>query len=266
MPARTVADFISGPIDIRSPIRFATDRIALELDRKAVGARVPDAKPQLSLKQYTEQAWHVVEPAVEFVHGWHLDAICEHLEAVQLGQIKNLVINVPPRHAKSLEAGVFWFSHTWTYAPWMRFLYSSYAQNLTTRDSVKSRRLIESMWYQRHWGHMFTLTSDQNQKTRFENNKTGYRLATSVKGSNTGEGGQIIVVDDPLNAKERHSTVKREEVLEWWDQVMSSRLDDQKTGHKVIIMQRLHEQDLSGHVLKGSDYEHLKLPAQHHAK
>src|SRR5215831_13906705 len=149
------------------------------------------------LREFVCQAWAVVEPATPFVAGWHIDAIVEHLEAVSRGQIRNLLINVPPRHMKSLLTSVFWPAWEWIRWPERRWLYSSYAAQLSIRDSIKCRRLIESPWYRHRWADRFALTSDQNTKGRFDNNRSGYRLSTSVGGAATGEGGDRIVCDDP---------------------------------------------------------------------
>lgn len=216
-----------------------------------------------SLREFVRQAWHVVEPANVYVPGWHLDAITEHLEAVTRGQIRNLLINLPPRHMKSLAVAVFWPCWEWIDHPERRWLFASYAATLSIRDSLKCRRLIESAWYQSNWGDRFRLTSDQNTKGRFENDKSGYRLATSVSGSATGEGGDRIVVDDPHNVNEGESDTVRHSVLDWWDMVMSTRLNDPKTGVRVVIMQRVHGDDLSGHVLAQGGYDHLCLPAEY---
>src|SRR5271169_1724177 len=121
-----------------------------------------------SLREFVRQAWPIVEPATPFVPGWHIDAIIDHLEAVSRGQIRNLLINVPPRHMKSLLVSVFWPAWEWIRFPERRWLYSSYAAQLSIRDSVKCRRLIESPWYQRFWKDVFALTSDQNTKGRFD--------------------------------------------------------------------------------------------------
>lgn len=218
------------------------------------------------LSHFVECAWHVVEPATEYVPGWHIDAICDHLEAVSRGDIRNLLINIPPRHAKSLLVAVFWPCWAWATQPSMRWLFSSYAQQLSVRDSLKCRRLILSPWYQGLWGDRFTLTDDQNAKMRFENSETGYRIATAAGAAATGEGGDIVVVDDPHSAVGASSEAQRESTLVWWDETMSTRLNDAKTGRKVIVMQRLHERDLSGHVLDRGGYEHLCLPAEFEAE
>jgi hypothetical protein len=124
---------------------------------------------------------------------------------------------------------------------------------LKYQDSLKCRRLIESAWYQAAWGDRFKLAGDQNAKGRFENDKSDYRLATSVGGAATGEGGDRILVDDPHNVNEAESDNVRRGVLDWWGQVMSTRLNDPKSGAKVIVMQRVHEADLAGHMLEQAD-------------
>ncbi|RLC33969.1 hypothetical protein DRH14_04005 [Candidatus Shapirobacteria bacterium] len=146
-----------------------------------------------SLAHFVKQAWEQVEPETQLIWGWHLDAICDHLQAISAGQISRLIINVPPRHTKSLSVSVMWPCWEWISRPGIKWLFSSYAHDLSLRDSAKCRRLILSDWYQGRWGDRFSITSDQNQKVRFENNHAGYRLASSVRGQNTGEGGDRIV-------------------------------------------------------------------------
>lgn len=220
-------------------------------------------KAESSLYEFTKQAWQVIEPGTEFVEGWHLQAISEHLEAVTDGEIRRMVINIPPRHMKSIQVAVMWPVWTWIARPEFRWLFASYAGSLSVRDSLKCRRLIQSPWFQERWGHKFTLTGDQNAKTFFENDRYGYRFATSVGAATTGHGGDGIVIDDPHNALEAQSDAMRESTLEWFDQAMSTRLNNPKTGSIVIVMQRLHEKDLAGHVLEHGGYEHLCLPAEY---
>ena len=208
----------------------------------------------------------MVEPATPYVPGWHIEAICDHLEAVTRGEIRNLLITMPPRHSKSLTVSVFWPTWEWVRHPARRWLFSSYAQSLSIRDSLKCRRLIESPWYQANWGHVFRLTTDQNTKTRFDNDRMGYRLATSVGGAATGEGADRLICDDPHNVNEADSDAIRTSTLDWWDHVMSTRLNDPKTGTKVVVQQRVHEADLAGHVLERGGWDHLCLPAEYEGK
>tara|TARA_R100000935_G_scaffold37867_2_gene59006 strand:- start:411 stop:1844 length:1434 start_codon:yes stop_codon:yes gene_type:complete len=218
------------------------------------------------LKEFTKSSWQAIEPGRDFYDNWHIDAVSDHLQAVVEGDIKRLIINIPPRHMKSISVAVALPAWAWTIQPEKKFLYASYAGSLSIRDSVKCRRLLDSRWYKEHFGETFKLTSDQNQKQRFENNKTGARIATSVDGALTGEGGDIIVIDDPHNVRESESSTVREGVLEWWDQAMQTRLNDPKTGAFIIIMQRVHENDLTGHILSnelGDEWDHLCLPARY---
>jgi predicted phage terminase large subunit-like protein len=145
------------------------------------------------LRKFVKLAWPIIEPGTPYVHGWHIDAICEHLMAISDGKIKDLLINVPPRHAKSSIVSVIWPVWEWIQQPHIKWLFSSYAQSLSTRDSLKSRRLIQSPWFQKHYWRSFQLLRDQNTKMRYDNDKAGYRIATSVTGSNTGEGGDRVV-------------------------------------------------------------------------
>lgn len=175
-------------------------------------------KYRRSLREFTKASWPTIEPGVPFKNNWHIDAVSDHLQAVVEGDIKRLIINVPPRHMKSISVAVALPAWTWAHQPHKKFLYASYASSLSIRDSTKCRRLIDSPWYQAHFGDKFNLTDDQNQKQRFENDKTGYRIATSVGGALTGDGGDIICIDDPHNSVEADSSKVREGVLDWWDQ------------------------------------------------
>lgn len=240
-------------------------RASAELERRARELR--EEASSWTLHQYIPLCWPIVEPTQPFVGNWHIDAIAEHLTAVTYGQIQHLIINIQPRHMKSLTTSVFWMTWAWTKYPELRWLFSSYGESLSIRDSIKCRRIITHPWYETRFGHLFSLVDDQNQKTRFDNNKTGYRIATSVGGAATGEGGDIIVVDDPIKLEDAMSENKREEVIEWWDGSMSTRHNDAATGRTVIIMQRTHANDLAGHVMKkvdegGRHYETLILPTE----
>ena len=216
-----------------------------------------------SLRLFSQYAWQIVEPKTNFVPGWHIDAICEHLEAVSRGEIRQLLINMPPRHMKSLLVSVFWPCWEWINHPEIRWLFSSYGSSLSVRDNLKSRRILKSPWFLQRWGDRFSLTGDQNTKTRYENDKTGYRIATSVNGATTGEGGDRIICDDPHNVREAPSQLIRDSTISWWDEAMSTRVNNPQTSARVIIMQRVHQEDLSGHVLEQGGWEHLCLPARY---
>ena len=194
--------------------------------------RVPTLKQvrlelaERSLSDFIRLYWRCIDPSA-YCHNWHIDQICEHLQAVSAGKIRRLLITIPPRHMKSISVAVAWPAWTWVQkpgplqGPQSRFLFASYAHSLSIRDSVRCRRLIESPLYQMAWRKRFRLTSDQNTKVRFENDAGGHRLATSVDGALTGEGGDIIVVDDPHNVREAESEAVREASLAWWNEALA---------------------------------------------
>jgi hypothetical protein len=215
------------------------------------------------LHDFVEQAWPIVEPGCPFVDGWHIWAICEHLEAVADGKIKRLLINVPPGCGKSLLVCVFWACWVWgpQNRPHTRWLFASYGQELSTRDSLKCRQILESDWYQEHWGDRVQLLADQNQKTKFQNSAGGWRLATSTGGRGTGEHPDFVVWDDPHNVNDVESQVERERVLTWRAATITLR-GMARDVREVGIMQRLHRDDLSGWMLNThkEGLDHLCLP------
>lgn len=238
------------------------DDILAELDR---------VECEESLYDFLMSGWQYIDPA-PFTPGWVIEAVAEHLQAVCDGEIRRLLINIPPRCSKSSLTSVAFPAWVWaqryrspTSGPGVQFLHASYAQSLSLRDSVKCRRLIESPWYQRLWGERFGLTGDQNTKTRFDNTLGGSRLSTSVGSALTGEGGSIIVVDDPNAAQEAFSEATIESTIEWWDGALSTRLNDPKTGAFIVIQQRLSEEDLTGHILskEADNWTHLCLPMRY---
>lgn len=168
---------------------------------------------------------------------------------------------------KSLCVSVFWPVWEWITRPSTRWLFASYAEKLSIRDSIKCRRIIESAWYRARWGDAFRLVGDQNAKDRFENDKTGYRIATSVGGTATGEGGDILVADDPNKLEEIHSEAARLSVNRWLDEIWPMRRNDPTTSRMVIVQQRGHERDATGHLLaKDAGWELLKIPMEYKGK
>jgi len=212
---------------------------------------------------FLQHAWPIMEPGQEFIPGWHAQAICEHLEALYYLDITRLVINCPPRVGKSNLCCVGFPAWVWARSPDLSFLFSAYASSLSIRDSIKCRRLIQSDWYQSLWGSSFQLMTDVNNKLRFDNTMGGYRIASSVGGSNTGFGGHFEISDDPNNVMEASSALIRESTNDWHDYVMSTRYAgtiDQ--FRRLVIQQRVHERDVSGNILSKDDarWIHLCLP------
>jgi predicted phage terminase large subunit-like protein len=233
-----------------------------------------------SLYTFTKYVWPIVEPGREFIDNWHIGAICEHLQAVTWMQIQNLLINIPPRHMKSTLVDVIWPVWTWIQkfddtgmpksfraGPQVKFLTGAHNEALATRDAVASRNLIMNHQFQVGFGRRFTMQKDQNQKHRYENNYKGYRLAFGMKTGVTGEGGDIVVVDDPHSVMEgMFSEVEREKALNTWDQQLANRLNDPVKGGRVGVMQRLHAKDWAGHVLEQMNWVHLKIPQEFSSK
>jgi predicted phage terminase large subunit-like protein len=221
-------------------------------------------KAKRSFYEYVKQAWHIVEPGTKFVDNWHIKVICDHLQAVTEGKFTRLIINVPPRTLKSTIVSVLWPTWEWGPAgkPHLRYLTASHIEKLATRDAVASRRVISSQWYRSRYGDLVKLTGDQNEKTRYENTKRGYRVSTSVGAGVVGEGGNRIVIDDPHDMLQIFSDVYRMRGLDWWDNAMSTRLNDQAVDAVVLIMQRGHTEDMTGHFLATGEFQHVCLPME----
>lgn len=216
----------------------------------------------LTFSNYIPKAWPIIEPSTRLMMNWHIDCIAEHLEAVMVGQIQNLVINLPPRNLKSDIVSVLWPTWAWTERAWLQFIFISYAQHLSDKFSRDRRQLIESQWYRDRWGNMVQLADDQNQKKEFANTARGSMFATSVGGTLTGKGADIIVIDDGINPEEAESKAEREASIRFIKNTVSTRLNDKKRGAIIEISQRTHKHDISGTLLAEGTYVHLKLPAE----
>ncbi|MGJ8524061.1 hypothetical protein R84981_002778 [Carnimonas sp. R-84981] len=215
-----------------------------------------------SLSAFVRRAWPVLEPGQPYIHGWHVDAICEHLEAITRGEINRLLINIPPGTMKSTLTSVFWPAWEWGAKglPHTKMIGASHEQGLAIRDTRKMRNLVKSEWYQRLWP--ITFTSDQNQKTFYENDSTGFRQASAVA-SMTGKRGDRIVWDDPHSVEAALSDAHRETALRVFQETLPTRLNNPDRSAIVIVMQRLHENDVSGYILENDlGYEHLCLPME----
>lgn len=219
-------------------------------------------RAEVDLLEFVREAWGIIEPGTPFVENWHHACICEHLQAVTDGQIRNLLINIPPRHTKSRIVSVMWPAWLWITRPAHQWLFASYAAPLALRDAVYARTLIDSPWYQRYWRDRFSFRPDQNMKTAYTNTKGGHRISTGVGGAATGEGGDTLVIDDPHNIKEIHSRAARDSAKLWYSQVWCSRMNDPKQSTRVCIMQRAHGDDLAKHIMDKGDVVHLKIQSE----
>jgi predicted phage terminase large subunit-like protein len=234
----------------------AKDRYQLMLQMKA---ELDKREMEKDLSKFIGNAWNVIEPGIEYKHNWHIDAICEYLEAVKQGQINRLIINMPPRYMKSIAITVMFPCWIWTTDPYKRFISVSYAAALSKKHNMNKRDIIQSPWYQGIWKDSFSLKDDMNTQIKFENDKTGFMFATSIGGVLTGEGGDIITIDDPHNPQQAESDAERESALEFCRTTLPTRLNDKKKGAIIVVMQRLHENDVSGYFLQQGGWEHLKL-------
>ncbi len=215
-----------------------------------------------SLVGFVREAWHVVEPSVDYVHGWHIDAICLHLEAVTSGEITRLLINVPPGTMKSLLCGVFWPAWEWgpKAKPQMRYLGASYSEHYAKRDSRRMRDLVASEWYQALWGDQVKLT--RTGEMAFANARTGSRQGVPFSRLTGGRGDRVII-DDPHSVDGAESEVERLSTVRTFRESVPTRLNDPQRSAIVVVMQRLHEADVSGTILAlGLGYEHLMLPME----
>jgi hypothetical protein len=189
--------------------------------------------------RFIEMCFRTLNPGTGFLMNWHIEAIAWHLEQVRLGKIKRLVVTMPPRSAKSISGSVAFPAFVHGHDPTNRIITVSYAQTLSSTLHNDYRRIITSPWYKR----VFTQTRvDPKKDTEFELSLTrrGGRIATSVGGSVTGRGGDIIIVDDPLKADDAKSEPLRTKVNEWYSNTLLSRLDQKREGAIIIVTQRLH--------------------------
>ncbi len=220
-------------------------------------AKVRAEAARRSFKEFVKQAWPVIEPGTPLIWGWSMEAVIEHLEAVVRRDIKRLVITVPPGASKSKLTRVLLPPWQWISDPYHKFLSASYALDLTIRDNLETRRVITSEWY----GDTFNLkiAEDDGGKTGFSLDTFGSLKAVTVGGKTTGFRGDTFVIDDPINVQDANSPVKRAEALEWFAEAAQSRINSAANSAVVVIMQRVHEQDVAALALE-MGYEHLCIP------
>lgn len=215
-----------------------------------------------SFREFVRLAWSIVEPEA-FVPNWHIDLICDHMQRIARREIRNLVICIPPRHSKSLLISVLFPAWVWTWFPGAKFITASYDLRLAHRDALKTRILVESPWYRDRWPQT-QLLADQNQKGYYRTTVGGHRWSCSPSSGVMGEGADFILCDDLHTTKKAESDADRETVRSFLFEALPSRLNNPKTGVKMVIQQRLHEQDAAGLCIK-EGWPHVVLPAQFEA-
>lgn len=206
---------------------------------------------------FLEKVVATVSPSTKFLPNWHIDLMSEYLMAVEKGDIKQLIINIAPRHLKSLTASVAWHAWLLGHNPAIQIIAASYSLKIAKKHSGDCRKVIESDWYQEIFPYTKLAKSTEDW---FVTTMNGHRYSSSVGGTIIGFGADLITIDDALSADAALSNTQRETACRWFDVTLYSRLNSQKKGKIVVIEQRLHEQDLTGYLLKKPNWTHLRLP------
>lgn len=212
------------------------------------------------LYSFFQQVFLTVCPDQTFLPSRHIEAYAHYLHECFEGRSTRVIINVPPRCLKSVSVSVAFVAWVLGHDPSARFICVSYSSDLAAKHSRDCRRVMESVWYKKLFPRT-RLNPKKNTETEFETTRGGGRLATSVGGTLTGRGGNYIILDDPMKPEEAASASARKKVLEWYSSTLYSRLDNKRTGVIILVSQRLHEDDLSGHLLDTGTWDHLCLPA-----
>jgi predicted phage terminase large subunit-like protein len=223
--------------------------------------RLLEAILRHDLRAFVHKVFGTLSLGQVYVRTWHIDAIVHQLERVRRGEIRRLIINMPPRSLKSIVSSVAFPAFLLGHDPTKRIICVSYSGDLAKKHSLDFRAILESSWYQ----SVFPTTrigDSKNTETEIEVTRRGFRLTTSVGGTLTGRGGDIIIIDDPLKPDDALSEAKRTGANQWFANTLLSRLDDKRTGAIIVVMQRVHMDDLTGFLLGQSDEWHLlSLPA-----
>jgi predicted phage terminase large subunit-like protein len=212
------------------------------------------------LLAFSEKAFNDLNPGKEFLPNWHVEVIAAALEQCFRGELSRLIINVPPRSLKSHMTSISFAAWLLGHRPAAQIICASYAQDLADKLAADCRTIMTSDWY-RDLFPGTQLAAGRQSVHDFTTTANGFRLATSIGGVLTGRGADFILIDDPLKPDEALSETQRETVNDWFDHTLLTRLNNKNTGCIIIVMQRLHEHDLAGHVLKQGDWKLLKFPA-----
>jgi predicted phage terminase large subunit-like protein len=208
---------------------------------------------------FLDRAWPYISGGQLIDHNWHIDAIACRLDRVRTGESRRLLINLPPRNGKSKTVSVIWVAWMLGQDPTLSFVCVSYSNELSGKFARDCLKIMQSSWYRELFPK--TVISRRSAAHDFETTASGGRLATSITGSLTGRGGDIIILDDMIKPDEANSEVVREAVNTWYRTTLASRLNDKRTGAIICVMQRLHQYDLPGMLLEAGTWDHLSLPA-----
>lgn len=226
---------------------------------------IEQAKYEIKLEdnfyEFVKEAWEYVD-CDQFIPTYHIKVVCDHLQAVAEGRLKRLIINIPPGFAKSLLVSVLYPAWVWLKNPQHCFLTGANSTPLSIRDTVRSRDLINSDWYQYLWAKSFVFSSDQNQKTYYTNDKKGHRVSFSTSSNFTGWRANTLILDDPLSFNDKYSKVKRDKVNQMVGGGLMTRLKSQKNDAIIVMMQRLHYEDVTGFLTEKGGWTVLNLPLE----
>jgi predicted phage terminase large subunit-like protein len=223
--------------------------------------RLLQALLRSDFRAFLQKVFTTLTPGQTYVPTWHIEAIADRLERVRRGEIRRLIINMPPRSLKSIAASVAYPAYILGLDPSRRIICVSYSGDLAKKHSNDFRAIVESPWFQSTFPTA-RIGPFKNNETEIELTARGFRMATSVGGTLTGRGGDILIIDDPLKPDDALSETKRTNANQWFTNTLLSRLDDKRTGAIVVVMQRVHMDDLTGFLTENSDeWEILTLPA-----
>lgn len=212
------------------------------------------------LSAFIARSFATLLPATKFEPNWHIDLLAAYLNACGRGEIKRLIVNLPPRSLKSHIVSIAWPAFLLGHNPTQRIVCASYSQRLAEYHARDALKLMHSEWYRQVFANTEIAHAPQTA-AMFATTQGGFRLSTSVGGTLTGQGGNVLIVDDPQNSQQAMSRSKRKWVQHWFEHTFASRLDDKRSGAIVLVMQRLHEDDLTGFLLKKGGWEHVAIPA-----
>jgi predicted phage terminase large subunit-like protein len=222
--------------------------------------RALDAACRTDFATFIGKCCDTLSPGRPFFPNWHISAFAHNLERVRNGEIKRLIITAPPRSLKSIASSVALPAYMLGHDPTRRLIVVSYSADLAIKHANDFRQIVTAQWYRRVFPNM---RISRTKNTEFETVTTqgGYRLATSVDGTVTGRGGDVLIVDDPQ--KPTDGDARREHVNLVFNKVLLSRLDDQREGAMIVVMQRIHPDDLAGRILRTSpeEWTQLNIPA-----